>query len=127
MTQQGKSKEAFDILQKGLAKLPEIAILHHALGLWYVRKKETIKALESLKKAAQLDQDNARFSYVYAIAIGKKDPKEAIKILEEVYLKHTGDLQVVSGLAYYYKLIGDTQKSKMYEKKLKDLQNFSVR
>jgi tetratricopeptide (TPR) repeat protein len=127
LLQAGESQKAFDILQKGLANVPEIGILHHALGLWYVRNKETPKAIPELKKAAQLDQDNARFSYVYAIAIGEKDPKEAIKILEEAYPKHTGDLQIVSGLAYYYKQIGDTKKSEMYEKKLKDLQNFSVR
>ena len=87
----------------------------------------TPKTVESLKKAAQLDKDSARFSYVYAIAIGEKDPKKAIEILEKAYPKHTGDLQIVSGLAYYYKQIGDTKKSEMYEKKLKELQNFSVR
>ncbi|WP_415408043.1 multiheme c-type cytochrome [Sulfurovum sp. CS9] len=123
----GESQKGFDILQKGLANVPEIAILHHALGLWYVRNKESEKAIVELKKAAQLDEGNARFSYVYAIAIGEKDPKEAIKILEEAYPKHTGNLQIVSGLVYYYKQTGDAKKSEMYEKKLKDLQNFSVR
>jgi hypothetical protein len=42
-------------------------------------------------------------------------------------MKHTGDLQIVSGLAYYYKMIGDTEKSKLYEEKFNKLQNFSVR
>ena len=127
LMQAGESKKAFDILQKGVAKLPEIGILHHALGLWYVRNKESEKAIPELKKAAELDPDNARFSYVYAISLGEKDPKKAIEILEEAYPKHTGDLQIVSGLVYYYKQIGDTEKSELYEKKLKDLQNFSVR
>jgi tetratricopeptide (TPR) repeat protein len=127
LTQQGKNKEAFDILQKGLAKLPEIGILHHALGLWYVRNKESEKAIPELKKAAQLDQNNARFAYVYAISLGAQEPKKAIEILEEAYPKHTGDQQIVSGLAYYYKQTGNTEKSKMYGEKLKALQNFSVR
>jgi len=127
LLQQGKDKEAFDILQKGLLKIPEAAILHHALGLWYVRNKKQTKAITELKRSVELDKNNARYSYVYAVAIGEENPKEAIKILEDVYAKHTGNLQVVSGLAYYYKMIGDIQQSEVYEKKLKALQNFSVR
>jgi len=30
-------------------------------------------------------------------------------------------------LAYYYKMTGDSKKSKMYEEKFNKLQNFSVR
>ena len=123
----GKSEEAFEILKKGLAAVPDMAILHHALGLWYVRNKENKKAVAELKKAAGLAKDNARFNYVYAVSIGEEDPKEAIKVLEESYPQHTGDMQIVSGLVYYTKKIGDTAKSEMYEKKLKALQNFSVR
>lgn len=127
LLQEGESQKAFVVLKKGLDIVPQIAILHHALGLWYIRNKEKAKAIRELKKSVELVSDNARFSYVYAVAIGEEDPKEAIRILEEVYLKHTGDMQVVSGLVYYTKTIGDTAKSEMYEKKLKALQNFSVR
>ena len=62
-----------------------------------------------------------------AINIGEENPKEAIKVLEESYSKHSGDMQIVSGLVYYTKQVGDTAKSEMYEKKLNALQNFSVR
>ncbi len=124
---QKRAKEAFDILEKGTKNVPNMGILHHALGLWYVRNKESDKAVKELRKAAELAEDNARFTYVYAIAEGKTDPKKAIKILEEAYLKHNGDLQIVSGLAYYYKQTGDLEKSKVYGEKLKALQNFSVR
>ncbi|MEA3490980.1 MAG: multiheme c-type cytochrome [Campylobacterota bacterium] len=127
LTNQGRDKEAFDILQKGVAALPNIAILHHAIGLWYVRDKKSHRAVEELKKALQLDRDSARFAYVYAIAIGESDPKEAIEILEEAYMKHTGDIQIISGLAYYHKERGDENRSRLYERKLKELQNFSVR
>ncbi|MEA3433518.1 MAG: hypothetical protein U9R13_02960, partial [Campylobacterota bacterium] len=85
------------------------------------------KATQELKKAAQLDVNNARFAYVYAISVGKTEPKKAIEILEKAYIKHNGDLQIVSGLAYYYKQTGNSEKSEVYEKKLKALQNFSVR
>lgn len=127
LLENGKNKEAFDLLKKGLVNVPDMAILHHALGLWYVRNKENEKAVTELKKAADLAKDNARFSYVYAVSIGEENPKEAIRVLEEAYPLHTGDMQIVSGLMYYSKQVGDTAKSEMYEKKLKALQNFSVR
>ena len=127
LLQTGKTKEAFDILQKGLKNIPDAAIIHHAIGLWYVRNKEADKATPWLKKAVDLDKNDARLSYVYAVSIGEKDPKKAIKVLEEAYEKYTGDLQIVSGLAYYYKMIGDTEKSKIYEEKFNKLQSFSVR
>jgi Tfp pilus assembly protein PilF len=123
---QGKNTEAFDILKKGIKAVPNIAMLHHALGLWYVRNKQADKGSESLKKAMLFDENNARFTYVYAVSIGESDPKKAIEILEKAYVKHDGDLQIISGLAYYYKQIGNMQKSEVYEKKLRTLQNFSV-
>uniref|UniRef100_UPI00356ADA7E tetratricopeptide repeat protein n=1 Tax=Sulfurovum sp. TaxID=1969726 RepID=UPI00356ADA7E len=126
LLQGGKKEQAFEILQQGLKNVPDAAILYHALGLWYVRNQEADKATPWLKKAVELDKYDPRISYVYAVAIGEKDPKEAIKILEGAYAKHTGDLQVVSGLAYYTKVIGDSAKSKKYEEKFKKLQNFSV-
>jgi len=126
LQQKGKKQEAFDLLQKGLKNIPDAAILHHALGLWYVRNKEAEKAIPFLKNAVELDEDDARLSYVYAVSIGEKDPKEAIRVLEKAYVKHTGDLQIISGLVYYTKMIGDMTKSKMYEEKFKKMQNFSV-
>jgi Tfp pilus assembly protein PilF len=124
---QGKTKEAFDILERGTKNVPNMGILHHALGLWHVRNKASDKAVLELQKAAELSPGNARFTYVYAISLGEKDPKKAIEILEKAYKMHNGDLQIISGLAYYYKQTGNTEKSEMYDKKLKDLQNFSVR
>ncbi len=123
----GRKYEAFTLLNEGIKKLPTMGILQHALGLWYVRNKEKDKALIHLKKAVTLEPNNTRFSYVYAVAIGEKEPKIAVKILEKVYPKHTGDIQVVSGLAYYYNQIGEYEKSMLFDKKLKALQNFSVR
>ena len=123
---QGKEQEAKEILEQGLRVLPKMAMLHHTLGLWYVRAKELTKAEESLKKATDLDQSNGRFAYVYAVSVGEKDPKKSIQILEKAYVMHQGDLGIISALAYYYKATGETEKSAVYENKVKALQNFSV-
>ena len=124
LIQEGKTKEAKDVLEKGMKAVPNMAIFYHALGLWYVRNNEKEKALSLLKKASEIDAGNARFTYVYAVSIGEKSPKEAIKILEKAYTNHRGDLEIVSALVYYYKQIGDVEKSATYEKTLKNLQNF---
>ncbi len=118
----GKSKEALEILQQGIKSVPNIAILHHSLGLWYVRNKQNDLAIKELKRAVELDSNNARFSYVYAVAIAKNDMKSAIVILENIYKKHTGNKEIVAGLRYYYNEIGNTAKSVEYNKKLDDLE-----
>ena len=123
---QGKEDEAKEVLQEGIKILPNMAMLHHTLGLWYVRAKESKKAIKVFKHARDLDKNNARYSYVYAIALGEHNPQAAIVILEEAHARHQGDISIVSGLAYYYKQIGNVKKSEVYEKKVKALQNFSV-
>ena len=40
-------EEAFEILEKGIKAVPNIGILHHALGLWYVQNKVSDKAEKS--------------------------------------------------------------------------------
>lgn len=127
LVQNGKNEKAFKLLEKALKKLPNIAILHHSLGLWYVRNKMSVKAVGELKKAANLDKTNPRFSYVYAVSIGEKYPFKAIKILENSYIRFTGDINILSGLVYYTKKVGDSAKSKKYEERLRELQNTSVR
>jgi len=101
--------------------------LHFSLGLWYIRNKENKKAITQFKRAVELNKNDARFNYVYAVSPGKDNPKEAIKILETNYQKHTGNKQIISGLVYYYKQIGNIEKSNLYEKKLKSLQDFKKR
>ena len=62
--------------------------------------------------------------YVYAVSVGDINPKKAITILEKSYEKNNGNIQIISGLIYYHKHIGEVKKSEVYEKKLKELQNF---
>ena len=127
LEQEGRGEEAFELLQQGMKHVPNMAILYHALGLWYVQNKQKDKAITVLKQAVTLDPDNARFSYVYAVAIGESNPTDAIEVLEKVYRKHRGNMQLVSGLVYYTKQVREMKKSAMYEEKLKALEHFSVR
>lgn len=116
-----KTKE---ILEHGIKLLPNEAALHHALGLWYVRHHDANKALELLKHAAVLEPKNARFQYVYAVALAPENASEAIRILESSLALHSGDTQTLYALAFYSKQIGLSKKAKMYQTKADSLSNF---
>ena len=111
----GDEKNALKIIEKGLQEVPESAGLYHVLGLWHIRQKEQGKALAALKHAAELDSDNARYQYVYAVALAEKDMSGAIAVLEASLKKHTGDIQTLYGLAYYYKQIGQVKQAEHYQ------------
>jgi len=67
--QMGRDAEGETLLREGLAHQPKSAALHHSLGLLQVRQKNLQAALASLKRAAELAPDDARFAYVYVVAL----------------------------------------------------------
>ena len=74
---QGRETEAESTLREGIATLPADATLHHALGLSLVRQQRSDEALRELRRATELDPDNARFRYVYEIALEELGPAGA--------------------------------------------------
>jgi Flp pilus assembly protein TadD len=66
---QGRDAVAAELLQQGLQHVPMSATLHHALGLARIRLQEPALALGSLKRAAELDPETSRYTYVYAVAL----------------------------------------------------------
>jgi tetratricopeptide (TPR) repeat protein len=124
---QGKEKETLNILNTGLKEVPKSVSLNEAIGLWYIRSHDNKKALVFLKKASELDLNNAHAQYAYAVALAETDMPAAIKILEASYKKHTGDLQVLYALVFYVQKIGDENKLKLYHKEIKPLENFRLK
>ena len=117
LQQQGNETGALVIIQRGLNKNSSAAVLHHSLGLWYVRNKERQKGIESLRTAAALEPDSANYQYVYAVAISESSVKKAIQILQSALQKHTGNMEILMALASYYQQSGDEKKSDTYRKK----------
>jgi tetratricopeptide (TPR) repeat protein len=115
---QGKEKESFDIINKGLSHVKDSGVLLESLGLWYIRNNQKDKGIEVLEKASALDKTNAHLQYVYAVAIAEKDTAKAIKILEESLKYHSGDAATLSALVYYYSQMGNTQMERLYKQKL---------
>ena len=113
LQQQGREEDAYDILQKGI-KVTNGAALYHSLGLWYVRNSEKDKGLEYVKQAAEMEADNPRYQYVYAVAVGEKQPEQAIKILESSLQKHSGHLDTLAALVSYSQQLGDQANAEKY-------------
>jgi tetratricopeptide (TPR) repeat protein len=77
--QQKDETAAEQTLVAGLKRLPEVAALHHSLGLLQVRQQNYPAARESLGKAAQLEPENAHYGYLYGLILQRlQQPTEAL-------------------------------------------------
>ncbi len=113
-----RDSEGEAYLRQGLVLLPKSADLHHALGLLLVRKGERLSALTELAEARQLALENARYSYVYAIALhsaGK--PAQALAILEEADRRNPFDMDILNALVSIHLERDDRKAALVYAKK----------
>jgi predicted CXXCH cytochrome family protein len=96
------------ILRTGLARNPESAPLHHALGLSLVRQQRREEGLAALARAATLAPDDSRMGFVYAVALHDLGrPAEALRVLEGVLVRHPWDRESLLTLASYRAQGGD--------------------
>ncbi len=97
-----------DILREALARLPDDADLHHALGLTLVRLKRMQEAVAELGRAAALRPEEPRYSYVYAIGLsGTGDVARAIEVLAGAVERHPNDRELLFALANFYRDEGE--------------------
>ncbi|WP_434339518.1 ammonia-forming cytochrome c nitrite reductase subunit c552 [Motilimonas cestriensis] len=80
------------LLEEILAIEPKHAMALHNLGLVYVVKRDWPKALNALNQAKQIEPENARFAFVYVLALeGSGDKASALKEIENLELRTPGD------------------------------------
>ena len=65
----GQDQQGADLLRKALVIEPKNADVRHSLGLLLVRQHSYTEALDQLRQASELAPDNARYAYVYAVAL----------------------------------------------------------
>ena len=97
--QQGRDADGEWVLREALSRLPDDADLHHALGLNLVRQHRSSEALTEIGRAAAIDPDNARYTYVYAVAlnsVGRTD--DAVAALEASHARHPTDRDTLLAL-----------------------------
>lgn len=115
----GREAEAERLLRRTLVADPDAAIAHHALGLSLVRQKQLQEALAALKAASDVDAGNARFAFVYAVALrsaGK--PSEARNVLEAAFARHPGDADIATALLQDALQVADNARASEFVRRL---------
>jgi tetratricopeptide (TPR) repeat protein len=116
----GRDADGERVLRSGLARAPQSAVLHYALGLALTRLNRADSALSEFSRAASLEPANARFAYVHAIALhsaGRIDA--AIAKLEAAVTAHPGDGDILSALANFVRARGDSALANRYANRLR--------
>jgi predicted CXXCH cytochrome family protein len=95
-----RDDEGEKVLREGLSVSPGSADLHHALGLLHARERRYAEAVAELGKASSLAPQNARYAYVYAVALNSTGkPAPALRVLKDAYRRNPYDRDVLLGLA----------------------------
>ena len=89
-------------LRAALSQDPASAVVHHALGLSLVRQGRTREALPELRMAHENAPGDARFAYVYAVALHDSgDVAGAIRTLQDALRGNPYDRDIREALAAY--------------------------
>jgi tetratricopeptide (TPR) repeat protein len=107
------------VLNDAIRRAPNDASLRYALGLLLVRAKRGPEALDSLAEAALLDPGNARYVYVYAIALHGSDQLHlATTTLEASLRRHPYDRDSLAAVVNFLTESGDSASALPYAQRL---------
>jgi tetratricopeptide (TPR) repeat protein len=118
----GREARAEAVLREAVSANPGDPVVRHALGLALVRKGDLPAALEQLGKAASTAPDNARFGYVYAVAleaVGELD--RAVGVLESLLERRPYEEDVLYAATIYNLKGGDFEVAKRHARSLDGL------
>jgi len=118
----GQDEEAETFLRGFIEDHPRMAALHHALGLVLVRLGRSDEAVPELAQAATLQPENARFTYVYAVALQSGgDVVRAIDVLEDGLRRNPNDAEMLVSLAAMCREAGDIGRAIVHAERLTEL------
>lgn len=118
----GDESQAESVLRSALQKNAKDASLHYALGLSLARQQHTADAIGELQQAARLAPDQARYAYVYGVALHSKgNAAEGIKVLVEAHKRFPGDVEILQALATMERDLGQHAPARSYAQQLVEL------
>jgi Tfp pilus assembly protein PilF len=118
-----RDREGEAVLTDALKRSPKDASLEHALGLLMVRQKHYAQAVELLAAAVHDEPANARYVYVYAVALSDTGQAgKAIKVLESSIKAHPYDRNSLEALVGMLERSGDSASARSYARRLKELE-----
>ena len=118
-----RDAEAETILRDAITKYPDQPALLHSLGLLLVRQQKLADSMKLLKRAAELAPEDARYTYVYAVALhssGKADA--AIAQLKKVLQHHPYNRESLWAIYSFYNEQGETSEAQAYLQTLQQLE-----
>ena len=115
----GREADGEAVLRAALITSPKDAGVHHALGLSLVRLKRANEALDEFRRAAELDPGQARYAYVYAVALHSAGRvSEAIAALKENLVGHPNDRDTLLALISFSRESKDIGSALEYAERL---------
>lgn len=118
----GQEAEAKKMIDQAMQINPTYPQLHYVLGLWHVRKHNHQAALQSLKKAMDLDPKNPSLVYAYAVGVHSDGRQQMAVALLQNYLASNGnDNQIMSGLISFLQAMNKTQQAEKYKRLRKEV------
>jgi len=120
---QNRDEEGERVLKDAMSRSPKDASLEHALGLLMVRQKRSAQGLNLLAAAARGEPGNARYVYVYAVALNDAgQTRAAIDTLESSIKTHPYDGDSLAALVNFLQQSGDNTKALTYAQRLDELE-----
>ena len=120
---QNRDAEGERVLTEAISRSPNEASLKEALGLLMVRQKRGAQALDLLGAAARGEPGNARYAYVYAVALNDAGKTNAaIETLEIAIKTHPYDRDSLAALVNFLKQSGGRAKALAYAQRLDELE-----
>jgi Flp pilus assembly protein TadD len=117
----GRDSDAETALRNALRVVPAAAPLHEALGLTLVRQGRHADALNEFSAAVAAAPDNARHTYVYAVALhGAGRVPEALAVLH-AFAERSGDRDVLLALGSFQYEAGDRAGAEKTLRKLAEI------
>ena len=118
-----REAEGDALLRKALQRNPGDAVLLHALGLSLVRQNQNEKALGFFAAACRIEPANARYAYVYAIALNDAGQTDAaIRTLTSAIKAHPYDRDSLAALVSLCNRAGQPAKAAIYAQRLAQLE-----
>ena len=95
----GMDQQGAELLRRALEIEPNNADVRHSLGLLLVRQHDYVGALALLRQAHELALGDARYAYVYAVALNSTGASDqAMSLLEATHEQHPTNRDVLIAL-----------------------------
>jgi len=119
----GREPSATQLLERGLGRAADRALLHYALGLSLIRGARKPEALRQLESAHRLAPGVVQYAYVYAMSLhDTAQPRPALDVLRAALRGAPGDQELLSLALAYSSEAGLIDEAAGYERRLAESQ-----